>query len=216
MFKKIAFALLLLFIVSESSSAQYTWALKSDKDGIKIYTSTVTNSKLRALKIECSYQSTLTQMVAVLLDLKSRPQWIYHTKSIRLVKQVSPSELFYYSEISIPWPAQNRDFVAHLITTQNEETKIVTLDGPIAPTMVPERDGIVRVKNSISKWLIFPLNKNEVKVEYTIQLDPGGAIPAWLSNMFASDGPYESFKALKLQLKKTEYKTARLPFIKNY
>jgi hypothetical protein len=216
MLKKVFFALLLLLVVTYNASAQYNWMLKSNKDGIKIYTSNVVNSKLKALRIECKYESTLAQMVAVLLDLKTRPDWIYHTKSIRLVKQVSPSELFYYSEISLPWPAQNRDFVAHLITSQDQETKIVTMDGPVAPAMVPERDGIVRVKSSISKWLIFPLNKNEVKIEYTIQLDPGGAIPAWLTNMFASEGPTESFKALRLQLNKPEYKTAHVPFIKNY
>lgn len=214
MFKKLLAPILLL--VSLSASAQYNWALKSDKDGIKIYTSQVTNSKFKALRIECNYQSTLSQMVATLLDLKIRTEWIYHTKSIRLVKQVSPSELFYYSEISLPWPAQNRDFVAHLITTQNEETKAVTMDGPVAPTMVPEKDGIVRVKSSLSKWLIIPLSKNEVKIEYTIQLDPGGAIPAWLTNMFASEGPTQSFKALRAQLKKPEYVNAHLSFIKNY
>ena len=216
MFNKLIFFLLLLITTSLTASAQYNWSLKSDKDGIKIYTSPVVNSKLKALRIECNYQSTLTQMVAALLDLKTRTEWIYHTKSIHLVKQVSPSELFYYSEINLPWPAQNRDFVAHLITTQDENTKVVTMDGPVAPTMVPEKDGIVRVKNSISKWLIFPLSKNEVKVEYTIQLDPGGAIPAWLTNMFASEGPTQSFKALRLQLKKPEYRSDSVPFIKNY
>jgi hypothetical protein len=216
MFNKLLFFVLLLITTSLTASAQYNWALKSDKDGIKIYSSAVANSKLKALRIECNYQSTLTQMVAALLDLKTRPEWIYHTKSIHLVKQVSPSELFYYSEINLPWPAQNRDFVAHLITTQDENTKVVTMDGPVAPTMVPEKDGIVRVKSSLSKWLIFPLSKNEVKVEYTIQLDPGGAIPAWLTNMFASEGPTQSFKALRLQLKKPEYRSASVPFIKNY
>jgi hypothetical protein len=216
MFNKLLFFLMLFITTSLTASAQYNWALKSDKDGIKIYTSAVANSKFKALRIECNYQSTLTQIVAALLDLKTRPEWIYHTKSIRLVKQVSPSELFYYSEINLPWPAQNRDFVAHLVTTQNEETKVVTIDGPVAPTMVPVKDGIVRVKNSISKWLILPINKHEVKVEYFIQLDPGGAIPAWLTNMFASEGPTQSFKNLKLQLRKAEYRNASLPFIKNY
>lgn len=216
MFNKILFSILLFFTISLNASAQYNWVLKSNTDGIKIFTSQVPNSKFKALRIECNYQSTLTQMVATLLDLKIRTEWIYHTKSIRLVKQVSPSELFYYSEISLPWPAQNRDFVAHLVTTQDEETKVVTMDGPVAPTMVPERDGIVRIKNSLSKWLIFPINKHEVKVEYTIQIDPGGAIPAWLTNMFASEGPTQSFKALRSQLTKPEYVNARVPFIKNY
>ena len=215
MTKKILLPFLLLFMSCATAFAQNKWVLKSDRDGVKVYASAVDNSKFKMLRIEANYQSTLTQMVAALLDLKTRPEWIYHTKSIRLVKQVSPSELYYYSEISLPWPAQNRDFVAHLMTTQDEDTKIVTMDGPVAPSMVPEKEGIVRIKNSISKWLIFPVSKNEVKVEYTIQIDPGGVIPAWLTNLFASEGPTQSFKALRTQLKKAEYKNAKVPFIKN-
>jgi hypothetical protein len=34
--------------------------------------------------------------------------------------------------------------------------------------------------------------------------------------MVASEGPTQSFKKLKLQLKKAEYKNASLSFIKNY
>lgn len=215
MTKKILLSFLLLFMSCATAFAQNKWVLKSDRDGVKVYASAVDNSKFKMLRIEANYQSTLTQMVAALLDLKTRPEWIYHTKSIRLVKQVSPSELYYYSEISLPWPAQNRDFVAHLMTTQDEDTKVVTMDGPVAPSMVPEKEGIVRIKNSISKWLIFPVNKNEVKVEYTIQIDPGGVIPAWLTNLFASEGPTQSFKALRTQLKKAEYKNAKVAFIKN-
>ena len=216
MLKNILLPALLVFVAVFSVNAQSNWTLKSNKDGIKVYTAPVENSKIKALRIECNFQSTLSQIVSALLDLKIRPQWIYHTKSIRLVKQVSPSELFYYSEISIPWPVQNRDFVAHLVTTQDSETKVVTMDGPVAPTMVPLKDGVVRITNSNSKWIIFPINKNEVKVEYTIQLDPGGSIPAWLTNMFASEGPTQSFKALKGLLTRFEYKNAHVPFIKNF
>ncbi|QHS57477.1 lipid-binding protein [Mucilaginibacter sp. 14171R-50] len=216
MLKRLLFIVLLLCFAFTRSFAQSNWTLKSENDGIKIYTSPVPNSKIKALRIECNFQSTLMQMVAALMDLKTRTEWVYHTKSIHLVKQVSPADLYYYSEISLPWPAQNRDFIAHLITTQNPDTKVVTMDGPVEPAMLPVKDGIVRVKSSISKWLIFPLNKNEVKVEYTIQLDPGGSIPAWLVNMFASEGPTQSFKKLKLQLNKPAYKNAHVLFIKNY
>lgn len=215
MIKKILLPLLVL-VSGITVHAQQKWTLKSNQDGIKVFTSPVADSKVKAIRVECTFQATLTQMVATVLDLKIRPQWIYHTKSIRLVKQVSPSELFYYSEISLPWPAQNRDFIAHLITTQDPVTKVVTMDGPVAPGMVPVKEGIVRITRSTSKWMVIPINKNEVKVEYNIQVDPGGAIPAWLTNMFATEGPTQSFKALKFQLTKPEYKNASLPFIKNY
>jgi hypothetical protein len=216
MFKKLLLPLLLVIFLTEFAFAQSDWKLKSDVEGIKVYSKDVSGSKYKMLRIECNFESTLSQMVAALLDLKTRTEWIYHTKTIRLVKQVSPTDLYYYSEISLPWPAQNRDFVAHLVTRQNENTKVVTMDGPVTTGLVPPKEGVVRIKSSISEWTIYPVNKNEVKVQYLIFADPGGMIPAWLTNMFSSEGPTQSFKKLKLQLKKPEYKTAILPFIKNY
>jgi hypothetical protein len=50
MFNKLLFFVLLLSTTFLTASAQYNWALKSDKDGIKIYTSPVANSKLKALR----------------------------------------------------------------------------------------------------------------------------------------------------------------------
>ena len=140
---------------------------------------------------------------------------MYHTKSCTLLKQVSPSELYYYSEISIPWPAQNRDFVAHLIVKQDPQTRVVDVDGPAVPDFVPLKTGIVRIDHSIGKWVLTPATDNHVKVIYTLQVDPGGAIPAWLVNMFAAEGPIQSFKGLKLQLQKPAYQHVALSFIRD-
>ncbi len=206
---------LLLVLLKLSVSAQTDWALNTEKEGIKVYTSLVPNSKVKAVKVECELNANPTQLVAVLLNVNTCTEWVYHTKSCTLVKQVSPSELYYYSEISLPWPAENRDFVAHLTVTQNPETKEVIVDGPAVPGFVPEKSGIVRISHSKGKWIITPTGKNQIKVVYTLHVEPGGNIPAWMVNMFAAEGPIQIFKKLKIQLQKTEYKNAVLGFIKN-
>jgi len=195
--------------------AQTAWKLKAEDEGIKVYMSPVSDSKFKAIKVECELKATLSQVVKILLDIRACPEWLYHTKSCTLVKQVSPSELYYYSEINIPWPAQNRDFVAHLDVHQNPETKVVTVDGPAVPGFVPEKEGLVRVQSSKGLWIITPTKRGTVKVVYTLQVDPGGNIPAWLVNLFAAEGPMKSFKALKLQLKKPAYRNAQPVFIKD-
>lgn len=195
--------------------AQTDWKLKNEKDGIKVYVGAVPDSKFKAIKVDCELNTTLSQLVKVLLDVKTCPEWVDHTKSCTLIKQVSPSELYYYSEINIPWPAQNRDFVAHLKVHQNPETKVVTVDGPAVDGFVPEKDGIVRVHSSKGLWILTPVKKGWVKVAYTLQTDPGGAIPAWLVNMLVASGPMKSFQALKLQLKKPGYQHTELSFIKD-
>ncbi|HTD98176.1 MAG TPA: START domain-containing protein [Mucilaginibacter sp.] len=195
--------------------AQTEWKLKNEKNGIKVYSSLVSDSKFKAIKVECELNATASQLVEVLLDIKACPDWVDHTRSCTLIKQVSPSELYYYSEINIPWPAENRDFVAHLIVNQNPDTKVVTVDGPAVPGFVPVKDGIVRVHSSKGLWIITPVKKGLVKVVYTLQVDPGGNIPAWIVNLLATQGPMKSFEGLIQQLKKPAYQNAALPFIKD-
>jgi hypothetical protein len=212
MFKNLFLLLFLLFGTS-LSFGQISWKLNTDKDGIKIYTSLVPDSKIKAVKVECEVEATTKQLVALLLDVNSSAEWIYHTKSCALIKQVSPSELYYYSEISLPWPTENRDFVAHLKVTQDPQTKIVTIDGPAVPGFIPVKKGIVRIEHSSGKWVITPLSTGRVKIEYTLHVDPSGSIPAWLVNMFAANGPLQIFQNLKVQIQKPVYKNAAVPFI---
>ena len=130
-------ASIFILIQTTVAYAQTDWKLKNEKDGIKVYVGSVSDSKFKAIKVECELNTTLSQLVKALLDVKTCPEWVDHTKSCTLIKQVSPSELYYYSEINIPWPAENRDFVAHLTVHQNPETKVVTVDGPAVSGFVP-------------------------------------------------------------------------------
>jgi hypothetical protein len=211
---RIAIIILLLLKIT-CVSAQTDWKFKTEKDGIKVYTSLVSDSKFKAIKVECELNTTLSKLVKLLLDVKNGPEWLDHTKSCTLLKQVSPSELYYYSEVNIPWPVQNRDFVAHLIVHQNPQTKVITVDGPSVAGFVPEKDGIVRVHSSKSLWIITPMSKDVVRVVYTLQVDPGGSVPAWLVNLLAGEGPMKSFQALIVELKKPAYQHAELGFIKD-
>ena len=192
---------------------QENWKLKSDRDGIAIFLRSLPDSKFKAVKVECELAASLSQLVTVILDVNTGDQWVYSTKSSVLLKQVSPSELYYYSEVNIPWPASNRDFIAHLIAVQDPYSKVVTIYGPTVPNYVPVKNDIVRITQSEGKWVITPIGPHRIKVEYTLQVDPGGNIPAWLINLFAAKGPYESFKNLRTQLQKPAYVNAHLPFI---
>jgi len=203
-------SLLMIFLQAE---AQKDWTLKLNKENIAVYTKTPANSDFKAIKVDCELNTTLTKLTAVVLDANAGTEWVYSTKSSILLKQVSPSELYYYSEVKLPWPFSNRDFIAHLIATQDPTTKVVTINGPVEHDYLPEKKEIVRVRKSSGKWVITPKGPNHIKLEYTLEADPGGSIPAWLVNMFVTKGPFETFKKLKDQLNKPKYASVRLPFI---
>jgi ribosome-associated toxin RatA of RatAB toxin-antitoxin module len=207
--------ILLLLTGFKLAHAQEEWTFNNEKDGIKIYTNKASNLRVKPVKVECTFNATASQLVAILMDIKAYPEWIYHTKQSSIIKQVSPEELYYYSEVNVPWPAQNRDFVAHVTVSQNPETKVVTFEAPSVKGMVPEKKGLFRINQSKGKWIITPVGNNQVKVVYLLVIDPDGSAPTWLINMFAAEGPMQSFKNLKIQLQKPAYKNISLPYIHN-
>ncbi|HEY4967214.1 MAG TPA: START domain-containing protein [Puia sp.] len=208
------FLLLFMMIWVTTLPAQENWKLKTEKEGIKVYSSPFADSKIKALKVICTAEATLSQMTAVLLNIKEQDEWFYRTKST-ILKQVSPTELYYYGEVDFPVPFSNRDFVERILLSQNPVTKIVTMEVQNLPDYIPPKKDIVRVTKSHCSWVIKPVNKNLILIEFKLFADPGGSIPSWLVNMMSTYGPFEIFKKLKTELQKPEYALVNFPFIKD-
>ncbi len=205
----------LLLLGTQLCWAQKDWTLKSNKSGLDIYTKTVTASGLKGIKVKGSLPATLSQMVALIMDVDASAEWVYATKSSKLLKKISDKELYYYSEVELPWPLSNRYFIAHLTVSQNEKTKVVTIIGPTIPDYLPTTEGVVRVSHSYGKWVLSSLNKNNTHIEYTLEVDPGGNIPVWLVNLFSTSGPTHSFKKMATRVQLPKYVNAKLNYIIN-
>ncbi|HVS91318.1 MAG TPA: START domain-containing protein [Mucilaginibacter sp.] len=209
------FFITLLTLCAGIAAAQTTdnWTLKQSNDGNKIYTADVANSKIKALKVECELTATLSQVVAAVMDIKHSKRWVYRTETAYVVKRSSPSDLYYYTLVKMPFPVSNRDYIARLKVTQNPATKVVTIEVPCVTGMVPPKNGAVRVTNSAARWVLTPERAGRVKIDYTLHTDPGGSIPAWLTNMFITQAPSQTFEKLKQQT--PMYKNVKLSYIKN-
>lgn len=203
-------ALCAFTFIARITLAQNTWTFKTQSGDIKVYVDKQSPMKVKPIKVEGGINATPAQVAAVLLDIKSYPEWVYKIKSASIIKQTSATDLFYYAEIDIPWPAQNRDFVAHVTATQDAETKVITVNAPSAPDMVPEKPDLTRVKKTSGKWILTPDGATKTKVTYYLNLEPDGGAPAWIINLFVSDGPMQSFKKLKDQVQKPAYRNVGL------
>lgn len=194
------------------SLAGQSWELKDEEEGIKVYTRDVENSDIKAVKVECTIEATLSQLTAVLLDIPASDEWIYATKFCRVQKTISPQELIYHSEIDVPWPASNRDFIVRVKLEQDSITKKLTVDGENLPLYLKEQEDVVRIMHTKSNWTVTPRNKY-LDIVFTLHVNPGGSIPAWLINLFATRGPLETFLNLRSQVNKPEYKEASFSFL---
>ena len=71
--RKIVFLTVVVLFAATGVWGQEDWKLKSDKEGVAIYLRSLPDSKFKAIKVECEVNATLSQLVAVLLDVNTAP-----------------------------------------------------------------------------------------------------------------------------------------------
>jgi len=182
--------------------AQYTWKLEKEKNGISVYLADVPGADFKAIKVECVLTGTYSKLLSILSNVPKFSNWIYRTKSSRLLKQNTSLDFIYYAETEMPWPVSNRDEVIHIRVRTDSLPKFVTITGTGEPNLVPTIPGKVRVTHYKASWKVTMPTPHSIRINYLLEFDPGGSIPAWLANSFAEKGPYETFVNLAEQLKK--------------
>ena len=195
--KRTIFLLTLVSCLGTMAYAQTAWQLKKEKEGIKIYAGDVPNANIKAFRVTCTLDATLSQLTALLLDIKAHERWVYSTKTSYLVKQLGPNHCIYYSEMSLPWPLTNRDVVAEMNISQQPGSKVMYVTVNAVGNYVPLHEDKVRVPLSKVSWTVTLIGNSKLSIEYIAQVDPGGDIPAWLVNSFSAKSLFETFRKLK-------------------
>jgi START domain len=189
-----------LFFSGATLSAQNNWVLKKDKDGIKISTRPSSHSKFNAIKVEMDLPGNIYQLVGILTDIPKYTEWCYSIKQSVVVKKPGTSSLIYYSEINTPWPATNRDlysFVEISIDSSLHTLKVVSLG---KKDYRPVNKNLVRIPYSRAVWDVTTISIKAIRLTYILEVDPGGSVPAWIMNLFATKAPFETFENLKHQM----------------
>ena len=194
---------LFLFILIALNIKGYTqpnWKLAKEKNGIKIFLASVENSKFKNIKVQAVMEGSITKLISILCEVPKMKEWIYKCKQSYLLKQISPTNIFYYNETALPWPVSNRDMIIHLTVIPDSLHHLVRISAVSEPKFIAEKKGLVRIPYSKANWYVVETG-NKIDIDYTFEVDPGGSLPAWLVNMLADKGPYESFEKLMIKLR---------------
>jgi len=191
------------------------WKKAKEKNGITIFTRDSQTSRVKELSAETYFETNLTTLVAVFLDIPSYPDWLRDCKSSKLLNQTGPQDLYYYSEFKVPFPFDNRDIIQYLNIHQDPESREVTITLTNQPSLIPEEKDIVRMQIANGFWKFRPVQEGKVQIKLQYQNDPGGGIPSWLVNAFIVDNPFGTITNLKKQITKEEYKKAKIDWITN-
>ncbi len=194
------YILFALMVSVSLATAQPSWKLVRDKNGIQVYTASIEKSKFKSIRVQTVLEGTIPKLMQILGDISKHPEWVYKAKSAIIVKQISPNEFIYYTETTLPWPASNRDAIIHLTMTSDTLQHSLTITAFSEPDLLEKKEGLVRIPYTNAKWQVTESN-NQITIDYVFKVDPGGDLPAWLVNMMADKGPFESFYKLKMKLK---------------
>ena len=185
-----------------SAFGQYNWKLSKEKDGIRVYQSGVEYSNYKSIKVECILEGNYDKLMAVLNNVNHQKDWVYNNKTAHIISRVSPYEFYYYTETFLPWPMSNRDAVVHLKMNKDSLNRFLKVEAVGVPDYIPEKSGKVRVTKSTISWYVTMPTTKTINIVYIFEVEPGGSLPAWVVNMFADKGPYETFKKLSDMLKR--------------
>ena len=178
------------------------WELKKNKEGVKVFTKSNPISPFDLLKAECNINVGTNQLLELIFDVSRHTEWVYNSVQSVPIKKISQYDIIYYGETYAPWPVSNRDLIIHLKAITDSTSGICNITAISEPTLKPLVDGKIRVPRSISKWKLTPINDQTTHVIYTLDIDPGGSLPAWLVNFASIEGPYLSFLKMKAILTK--------------
>jgi hypothetical protein len=197
---KVLLALAIVFIFEGYLYAQTNWTLQKEKDGIKISSRPSKTSQFSDIRVELDLPGTREQLAAILLDVNQYKEWSYATKKSSLVKQLGPDKLIYYTEIEVPWPATNRCFYANFELKRELSTGTIEVIAVNIPGYGQVSNDLVEVPFTKGIWNIKTISDRLIHVDYLLELNPGGSLPAWVLSLFSTKGPMETFENIKAKM----------------
>ena len=207
--------ILFALVISQTLFAQKSsdWQYKGEKDGIKIYHQKTPG--LLHIKLATSVKAPLSGIAALFADVDHYKDWGYKISESRLIRRVSNTEVWYYAKYDFPWPLEDRDIILQSKMEQDPKTRRISITNTPHPTHLPEKQGLMRIKNTTTRWQFVPGEGGWVYVEQQISTDSAEEMPDWLVKMTADTGPRETAKAVRKTLQQEKYQNTKLSHIRD-
>ena len=214
MFRLLISMLLVLGSTAALAAADDDWELRRDRDGIQVYTRSVEGSPYDAVRSVTVVQDVpLSAMVALLEDAPACADWADRCAESYVVERLAKTESLVYTLNDMPFPVKDRDVVAHVIWHQDPVSKTVTMQSQATEGEMDQISGRVRLTQAQVQWQFRPLPSGAVEVSNQAHIDPGSALPGWVTNMLLVDTPFETMRAFVAEVQKPAYQSATVDFI---
>ena len=210
--KTISYITLFFLYTSFCLTAQEQWEMIKDKDGIQVYLEEEGIYAFKTFKGTTTIDASIHDFIDTIFDLNSYAEWGHNVKSASLLERKGDTLQIYYSIAKAPFPYKNRDGVYRNRFTWNKEKKELNVSIEVLDDYLEENDKYIRVSGN-GYWKVKVAANNKLEVTFLMQVDPGGAVPSWLANLFVEDTPFNTLTNIKKNIDQNKANNSFYNFI---
>ena len=185
-----------LFTGSVDLSGQ-SWVFVKEKEGIRLYTRKEANNSVKSFKGEAYLHAQIEKVFSLITNVKNFDLWDEDITEMKVLLNEKDKHVQYYLVYDVSWPVTDRDLVVDALITTDSVTGIRIMEAKSLLNVIPEKSDVVRIKKYWQKWTLIPVEEDLVHLILEGSVDPGGSVPAWLSNMVITESPFKSIQSVK-------------------
>jgi hypothetical protein len=190
------------------------WQLvKNDsRRNIQTYSKREDGKRIRSFKVEMLVDAPLETVARVHFDYDNYTRWYFKAKNSKMLKRVSPTEVYYYQVFSAPYGLPDRDVILHnVIEPYTPQKGFLRFNITAVPSFMPEQPSLVRILAMNMTVTFTPLPNGKTRLESEGYLDPGGFAPAWATNYVQRNAPYAVMLGLQRMALSGDYSDTKAP-----
>jgi hypothetical protein len=187
----------IIYLLAANSLFAQSWDLVKDKEGIKVYIRSEPNSTLKSFRGEVTLNVPADKISKLIIDPDCSDWWEKNFIQSKLLDYKEGKSVLYYLVYGLPWPLNDRDFVSETSIIKDSVTGKQTLISRPLLNIVPVKPDLIRINEFSQKWILQPLDEQNVHVIFEGFIDPGGNLPAWLNNIVLPETPFKTLHSLK-------------------
>ncbi len=193
-----------------NAAAQAGWTKRFEGDGIAVYSRTAEGARVHEVRMIGDVEAPPRACRNVLADAAAHPETLPHVAASRVVEREGETRYWVYSQFAFP-VVSDRDLTLRIV---EEELRTPGAGFRLRFSAAndrgpPPRDGVVRIETCAGSWEFLPLDGGKrTRAVYTLLVDPGGLVPAFLANKGTRQSLPELMNALRRAAQMPRYAAA--------
>lgn len=189
---KLFYAFILLLV---SHNVNAIWQTEYNRNGILIQSQSVTNSDFLQIKASVEITDDISSFYQFLSNPDLAPIWLDKVVSSERIARLDEHTVVVQTIFDGFGPVLEREMLVRSQTLQTADGFVVNISS--YNHYLPSSKKRIRVKNAQVQWRIKALQNGLLNVTYIGYFDPGGKLPAWISNYYAIKSIKTTFENLQ-------------------